>query len=84
MPLAPSLTQRIIKLIEKIHRYSKCTDYLFPSIKGNRIDKSTVYRRFRDYLQRAGISHTSTGPRVHDLRYPNLNKIQTFFQGTCD
>lgn len=38
VPLAPSLTQRIIELIEKIHRYSKDTDYLFPSISGNRMD----------------------------------------------
>ncbi len=69
VPLAPSLTHRIIELIEKIHQYSKDTDYLFPSISGNRMDQSTIYRRFRDYLQRAGISHTSDGPRVHDLRH---------------
>lgn len=69
VPLAPSLTHRIIDLTEKIHRYSKDTDYLFPAISRNRMDQSTVYRRFRDYLQRAGISHTSAGPRVHDLRH---------------
>lgn len=69
VPLAPSLTQRIIELKEKIHLYSKDTDYLFPTIKGNRMDQSTVYRRFRDYLQRVGISHTNAGPRVHDLRH---------------
>lgn len=69
IPLAPSLTHRILELIEKIHRYCKDTDYLFPSINGNRMDQSTVYRRFRDYLQRACISHTSAGPRVHDLRH---------------
>jgi integrase/recombinase XerD len=69
VPLSPSLTHRIVELTEKIHRYSKNTDYLFPSLNGNRIDQSTIYRRFRDYLQRAGISHTSAGPRVHDLRH---------------
>jgi integrase/recombinase XerD len=69
VPLSPSLTHRIIELTEKMHRYSKDTDYLFPSISGNRIDQSTIYRRFRDYLQRAGISHTIAGPRVHDLRH---------------
>lgn len=69
VPLSPSLTCRIVELKEKIHRYSKDTDYLFPSINGNQIDRSTIYRRFRDYLQRAGISHTSAGPRVHDFRH---------------
>lgn len=69
VPLAPSLTKRIAELSDKIHRYSKDTDYLFPSPNGNRIDQSTIYRRFRQYLQRAGISHTDSGPRVHDLRH---------------
>lgn len=69
VPLAPSLTKRIAELSDKIHRYSKDTDYLFPSPNRNRIDQSTIYRRFRQYLQRAGISHTDSGPRVHDLRH---------------
>jgi integrase/recombinase XerD len=69
IPLSPSLTHRIMEFTEKIHRYSKDTDYLFPSKNGNRMDQSTIYRRFRGYLQRAGISHTSAGPRVHDLRH---------------
>jgi integrase/recombinase XerD len=45
------------------------TSFLFPSTTGNRTDKSTVYRRFRDYLLMADIPHTSAGPRVHDLRH---------------
>lgn len=69
VPLAPSLTKRIAELSDKIHRYSKDTDYMFPSPNRNRIDQSTIYRRFRQYLQRAGISHTDFGPRVHDLRH---------------
>lgn len=69
IPLSPSLTLRITQLKEKNHRYSADTDYLFQSKNKNRIDQSTVYRRFRGYLQRAGISHTDAGPRVHDLRH---------------
>jgi len=69
IPLSPSLTKRIIKFIENFHSYSKDSDYLFSSKYGNRIDQSTIYRRFREYLQRAGISHTNAGPRVHDLRH---------------
>jgi integrase/recombinase XerD len=69
IPLSASLTRRITELKEKIHRYSDDTAYLFPSQNNNKIDKSTAYRRFRDYLQRAGISHTDAGPRIHDLRH---------------
>jgi integrase/recombinase XerD len=41
-----------------------------------------VYKNFRRFLWRARISHGGRGygPRVHDFRYPNLNKIQTFSQ----
>ena len=28
-----------------------------------------VYHNFRRYLEKAGISHTGKGPRVHDLRH---------------
>ena len=69
IPLSPSLNSRIVELMGEIHRYSQETDYLFPSCRGNRIDSSTVYRHFREYLWRAGITHTNYGPRVHDLRH---------------
>ena len=44
------------------------------------MDLSTAYNHFRDYLLMADIPHTAKGPRIHDFRYPNLNKIQTFSQ----
>jgi integrase/recombinase XerD len=69
VPLSSSLAKRIAQLKEKIHRYSGDDAHLFPSKTNKRIDQSTVYRRFRDYLQSAGISHTDVGPRVHDLRH---------------
>lgn len=69
IPLAPNLTKRIIEYTEKIHRYSKDTNYLFSSRNGNRIDQSTIYRHFQEYLQRAGISNTGDCSRVHDLRH---------------
>ncbi len=28
-----------------------------------------VYRNFRRYLEKSGISHTGHGPRVHDFRH---------------
>jgi integrase/recombinase XerD len=69
IPLSPSLTERVIQLKEKIHRYSNDGAYLFTTKNNKRIDQSTIYRRFRDYLLHAGISHTDAGPRVHDLRH---------------
>ena len=78
VPVAQSLSKRMAGLAEKIHRFSNETSYFFPNTVHNRIDQSTIYCRFRDYLLMADISHTAAGPRVHDLSYPNLNKIQTF------
>jgi len=69
IPLTSSLTERVIKLKEKIHRYSSDGAYLFTTKNNNKIDQSTIYRRFRDYLQSAGISHSDAGPRVHDFRH---------------
>lgn len=69
VPIAQSLTERIQLLLETYHRFSKDDSFLFPSITGNRTDKSSVYRRFRDYLLMADIPHTSAGPRVHDIRH---------------
>lgn len=50
------------------------------------ISPMTVYQRYRRYLEVAGISHGSKGqgPRLHDIRYPNLYKIQTFSQECPD
>ncbi len=69
IPIVPSLTGRIDKFINVFHKYSKDTAFLFQSPRKGKMDKSTVYRRFRQYLQCANISHTDAGPRVHDFRH---------------
>lgn len=69
VPIAQSLAKRIQFLLDTYHRFSTDTSFLFPSMTGNITDKSTVYRRFRDYLLMADIPHTSAGPRVHDIRH---------------
>ena len=69
IPLAPSLTGRVDKFINVFHKYSQDTAYLFQSARKGKMDNSTVYRRFRQYLQCANIPHTGAGPRVHDLRH---------------
>ena len=69
VPIAESLIERFRKLLLKLHTFSDKSTYFFISPTGGRLDKTTVYRRFRDYLLMAGISHTQRGPRVHDLRH---------------
>ena len=69
IPIAPSLTDRIGKFINVFHKYSPDTVYLFQSPRKGQMDNSTVYCRFRQYLQCANIPHTDAGPRVHDFRH---------------
>jgi integrase/recombinase XerD len=69
VPITKSLTGRIQFLLDTCHRFSEDTSFLFPSMTGNKTDKSAVYRRFRDYILMADIPHTTAGPRVHDLRH---------------
>ena len=69
VPIANSLIERFQKLLYKLHTFSGGSTYFFISPTGGRLDKSTVYCRFRDYLLMADISHTKNGPRVHDLRH---------------
>lgn len=53
--------------------------YFFTNATGNKCGQG-VGRWFKKCLDKAAIHHTGQnhGPRVHDLRYPNKNKIQTF------
>jgi len=69
IPIASSLAGRIGNFIDVFHKYSKNTAFLFQSPRKAKMDKSTVYRRFRQYLQCADIPHTNAGPRVHDFRH---------------
>jgi integrase/recombinase XerD len=69
VPIASSLAGRIGKFINVFHKYSEDTACLFQSPRKRKMDKSTVYRRFRQYLQCANIPHTDAGPRVHDFRH---------------
>jgi integrase/recombinase XerD len=50
------------------------------SLNGGVCKHAAVHRWFRMVLEIAGIPFTGNrrGPRIHDIRYPNLNKIPTF------
>ncbi len=59
---------------------------LFPNPRSKAYTTSAIYGAFRRFLWAAGISRggRGKGPRFHDVRYPNLNKIPTFFPKRCD
>jgi integrase len=71
VPLHPNMAEKLSTYTIHMHRFSKKSDYLFPSARGYDccIDQSTIHRRYRQYLFRARISLTETGPRIHDLRH---------------
>lgn len=70
IPIAPSLIIRCKAFEKTMHTSSDKDAYYFSSLlSGVLIDKSTIYRRFRDYLWKADISHCGKGPRVHDFRH---------------
>jgi integrase len=69
IPMALSLTDRMRAYMESFHRFSKDTYFFFPGAKMGRMNQSTAYNHFRDYLLMADIPHTATGPRIHDFRH---------------
>lgn len=68
VPIHPSLVSRCIELKEKIHSTSPDDEYFFMIRPGQPMPLVNVYKNFRRYLEKAGISHTGHGPRVHDFR----------------
>lgn len=72
LPMADGLTKRIVSFVDDFHRYSDRNMWLFPGCHNGimgRMDKSTAYNHFRDYLLMADIPHTAIGPRIHSLRH---------------
>ena len=70
VPICISLQERMCKYIDIFHNGKDKNRLLFPGgEEGRSLDKSTVYRRFRDYLLMADIPHTAKGPRIHDWRH---------------
>jgi integrase len=69
VPIHPMLTARCLELKEKIHSSSAEDEYFFMIRPGQPMALVNVYRNFRRYLEKAGISHTGHGPRVHDFRH---------------
>lgn len=69
IPMAKGLLDRMCVYMETFHRFSKEDCFVFPGAKMGRMNLSTAYNHFRDYLLMADIPHTSKGPRIHDFRH---------------
>lgn len=69
VPIHPSLLSKCIELKNKIHLTSPDDEYFFMIRPGQAMPLVNVYKNFRRYLEKAGISHTGRGPRVHDFRH---------------
>lgn len=69
VPMADSLTRRCKDYLKDMHIFSSNDTYFFKNHSGFRLDRSTAYKRFRDYLWSAGISHSGHGPTIQDLRH---------------
>ena len=69
IPIHPLLLERCKELKSVIHIDSNESEYFFMKLPGKPLTIQCVYKNFRRYLERAGISHTGHGPRVHDFRH---------------
>lgn len=69
LPLAAKLNRRLKKYVDTFLCGKSSDTYIFPSYSYKRMDNSTAYRHFRDYLLMADIPHTGSGPRIHDFRH---------------
>ena len=81
VPMHENLTKRCLKYFEESLIIANQDEYFFPSGKLDRIGNSTFYQYFRNLLRLTGIrgSRSGAGPRVHDIRHPNVKpKTKTF------
>ncbi|WP_028986832.1 tyrosine-type recombinase/integrase [Thermicanus aegyptius] len=71
VPMSVSLTERCRHYSQMVHPYSKAEEYYFPALNGKPMTIQNVYKNFRRFLWRAGISHggRGKGPRIHDFRH---------------
>lgn len=71
VPMSNSLTERCRHYSAMVHPYPVLEDYYFTALGGKPMTIGNVYKNFRKFLWRAGISHGGRGhgPRSHDFRH---------------
>jgi integrase len=68
VPLSKTMLIRLQRYSEQVHS-SGSHEFFFPGYKEKPMTLGNVYKNFRRFLWKSGISHTGDGPRVHDFRH---------------
>lgn len=69
VPIHPTLVHKCRELKKLIHEESSEDEYFFMIRRGTPMTLQNLYKNFRKYLEKANISHTGNGPRIHDFRH---------------
>ena len=71
VPMTDELLKRCQIYSKAVHSWSDDERYFFPLIENKPMTIGNIYKNFRKFLFKAGISHGGRGfgPRVHDLRH---------------
>ena len=69
VPMPNSMVLRMRDYSRAVHPFPELGRYFFPAFGEKPMTVGNVYKNFRRFLWRAGISHTGDGPRVHDFRH---------------
>jgi integrase len=67
--VSASMLKRLREYADVAHPFPDESAFFFPGSPGRPMTLGNVYKNFRRFLWRAGISHTGDGPRVHDFRH---------------
>ena len=82
VPMSATLIEECRKYIQAVHKNTADSIPFFYTKEWAPYSKSTIEKFFRSILWDIGIPYRGTqfGPRVHDLRHPNVKpKTQIFF-----
>jgi len=71
VPMTDELTKKCQTYSKQIHCPSNAEEYFFPMASGKPLTNGNIYKNFRKFLWKAGISHGGRGfgPRIHDFRH---------------
>jgi integrase/recombinase XerD len=71
VPMTDELTKRCKEYSQRVHCSSGIEKYFFPMFDGRPLRSGNIYKNFRKFLWKAGISHRGRGfgPRIHDFRH---------------
>jgi integrase len=67
--VSASMLNRLKNYAQAVHPLQQEGAFFSPQAAGRPMTLGNVYKNFRRFLWRAGISHMGQGPRVHDFRH---------------